>query len=175
MAIKPLTFQRHIVGPYGLFSDLSGRFFVGREVNTSSPSSEVLSALGTAPRFCAPVEFSRGVSRFVAGECDDALLEYREYVEIEEIDFGYGSVLDSAYHRDIDHLEVAGFLFGSMMKVFGGWKVFYREVVEGGGAMDLAWDEDGIDYERIIDYTVRLRITGGVAERLIKSEGYRLW
>lgn len=163
MVTRSLSFQRHLVGPYGLFSDQNGCFIVGREVKASSQSSEVLKLLSSAPRFSSIVEpYGSGVD-FVA----------KEYAEIESIDFDYGH-LDSKTMCP-DHLTVAAGIFNTLMLVFGGWREFYRDVVRNGGGMDLAWDEDGIDYERIIDFTVRLRMTGGIAERLIKTEGYNLW
>lgn len=168
MVIKPLSFHRHLVGPYGLFSDQSGNFIVGREVKVSSPSSEVSRLLSNSPRFSSIGEFYGSGVAFIANECDLPLLEVREYVEVEKVDFDYG-------FENPGHLTIAGGIFNSLMLMFGGWREFYREVVNSGGGMDIVWDEDGIDYERIIDYTVRLMISGGVAERLIKSEGYRLW
>lgn len=171
MVIKPLSFHRHLVGPYGLFSDQSGNFIVGREVKVSSPSSEVLSVISVAPRFSSVGE-ALGVS-FANIDADIPVAQVKEYVEIECIDFDYGHV--GMMYSSVDHLSIAGAVFCSTMKMFGGWKEFYREVLRNGGGMSLQWDEDGIDYERIIDYTVRLTMTGGVAERLIKSEGYRLW
>ena len=171
MVMKALTFQLHLVGPYGLFSDQSGRFIVGREVNVSSQSSEASRLISSSPRFSSTCEFYSSGVGFIANEGDVPLLEVKEYVEVEEIDFSY----DNVYSGEAGPLTLAGGIFDSLMLVFGGWRDFYREVRRSGGGMDLAWDEDGIDYERIIDFTIRLRMTGGVAERLIKSEGYRLW
>ena len=173
MVTRSLSFQRHLVGPYGLFSDQNGCFIVGREVKASSQSSEVLKLLSSAPRFSSIVEPCGSWVAFTAAESDVALLEVKEYVEVESIDFDYGH-LDSKTMCP-DHLTVAAGIFNTLMLVFGGWREFYRDVVRNGGGMDLAWDEDGIDYERIIDFTVRLRMTGGIAERLIKTEGYNLW
>lgn len=178
MVKVPLVYQRPIVGPYGLFSDNHSRFVIGREVAASSTSGEVLSFMGGAPRFSAMSELGGGGVVFVANACDTPLLEFKEYVEVEEVDFDYGHI--SMFRNYEDHISIAGVsiaggVFCSFMLAFGGWHEFYHEVLRSGGSMNLAWDEDGVDYERIIDYVVRLRMVGGRAERLIKSEGYRLW
>jgi hypothetical protein len=97
--------------------------------------------------------------------------EVKEYIEVEEIDFDYGHL----YPGDTGPFYLAGVMFYSIMLMFGGWRDFYREMRKSGGSMDLAWDEDGVDYERIIDFTIRLKMVDSNAEKLIKSEGYRLW
>jgi hypothetical protein len=168
MVKKSFHFDRCIVGPYGLFTDRSGRFIVAREVNASSDSGEVLSMLSSAPRFSTVREF--GIARYVSDD-DGFMAEVREYAIVEDIDFSYGD----GYGGSSDGMHIACSMFGVFLGVFGGWRDFYNEVHRAGGVMLLEWDEDGIDYDRISSYVVRLILTGGVAERLIKSEGYRLW
>jgi hypothetical protein len=168
MVVKSLHFDRRIVGPYGLFTDRSGRFIVAREVNASSDSSEVLSMLSNAPRFSTVREF--GIARYMS-DSDGYMAEVREYAIVEDIDFSYGD----GYGGSSDGMHIAAGMFGSFMEVFGGWRSFYNEVHKAGGVMLLEWDEDGLDYDRLSSYVVRLLMMGGVAERLIKSEGYRLW
>jgi hypothetical protein len=156
-----------------MFSDLSGRFYIGREVTASSQSSEVRTLLSTAQRFSSIGELV-GVS-FANTVFNPSVAEIKEYVVIEEIDFDYGNGRILSAYQASDHLVIAGAMFGSLIDIFGGWRSFYREVVGAGGSMSLEWDSDGVDYERLIDYTVRLKMVGGLAERLIISEGLRLW
>ena len=169
MVKKSFHFDRCIVGPYGLFTDRGGRFIVAREVNASSDSSEVLSLLSNAPRFSTVREF--GIARYMFDDDNGFMAEVREHAIVEDIDFSYGD----GYGGSSDGMHIAGSMFGTFMEVFGGWRSFYNEVHRAGGVMLLEWDEDGIDYDRISSYVVRLILMGGRAERLIKSEGYRLW
>lgn len=170
MVNKSFDFDRIIVGPYGLFTDRSGRFIVAREVNASSDSSEVLSLLSSAPRFSTVREF--GIAHFcIANQCDEPLAEVREYAIVENIDFSYGDGSGGSS----DGMSTAAGMFGTFMEVFGGWRDFYNEVHKAGGVMLLEWDQDGIDYDRISSYVVRLMLMGTKAERLIVGEGFRLW
>lgn len=167
MVNKSFHFDRIIVGPYGLFTDRSGRFIVAREVATSSDSGEVLSLLSSAPRFSTVREF--GIARYMSDE-DGYMAEVREYAIVEDIDFSYGDGSGGSS----DGMSTAAGMFGTFMEVFGGWYEFYHGVLRNGGVMLLEWDQDGIDYDRISSYVVKLILMGSKAERLIKSEGYRL-
>lgn len=154
-----LRFHAQIVGPYGLFSDESGQFTVGREVNASSHSSEVSELVSKAPRFSSWSQYSRNID-----------LVKLEYVNVQDLDF--------SYDRDVDEpMYIAAKVFYAVINVFGGWREFIREVRSASGAinMDICFDEDGIDYERLANYSVKLLLAGGEAERLMKLEGISLW
>jgi hypothetical protein len=147
------------VGPYGLFSDESGQFTVGREVNASSHSSEVSELVSKAPRFSSWSGYSRNID---LGEV--------EYVNVQDIDFNYDGDVD-------EPMYIAAKVFYAVINVFGEWREFIREVRSASGAvnMDMGFDEDGMDYERLAKYSVKLLLVGGEAERLMKLEGISLW
>jgi hypothetical protein len=154
-----LRFHFQIVGPYGLFSDESGQFTVGREVNASSHSSEVSELVSKAPRFSSWSRYSRNID----------LVEV-EYVNVQDIDFSYDGDID-------EPMYIAAKVFYAVINVFGEWREFIREVRSASGTinMDICFDEDGMDYERLAKYSVKLLLAGGEAERLMKLEGIRLW
>jgi hypothetical protein len=102
---------------------------------------------------------------------DGYMAEVREHAIVEDIDFSY----NDGYGESDDGMHIAAGMFGSFMEVFGGWRSFYSELHKAGGVMLLEWDEDGLDYDRISSYVVRLMLMGGRAERLIKSEGFSIW
>lgn len=158
------------LGPaYGLFSDDEGYFTVARRADVSSASGEVLQLLGNAssPRFRCIVE--SGIE-FSSGSTDDICMgEIVEFVEIERVYFSFGSGVD-------EPLYTVASMFYSLIKVYGGWREFVREVRTDGGSLMLDhFDEDGMDYERLADYSVRLMLTGKKSDRLMKSERAGLW
>jgi hypothetical protein len=154
-----LRFHAQIVGPYGLFSDESGQFTVGREVNASSHSSEVSEFISKASRFSSWSAYSRNID---LGEV--------EYVNVQDIDFNYDGDVD-------EPMYMAAKVFYAVINVFGEWQEFIREVRSASGSIDMAvgFDEDGMDYERLAEYSVKLLLVGGEAERLMKLEGISLW
>jgi hypothetical protein len=164
-----LRFHAQIVGPYGLFSDESGQFTVGREVNASSHSSEVSEFISKAPRFSSIGEVG-GFSFSVVGDDVPVVAEIKEYVNVQDIDFNYDGDVD-------EPMYMVAKVFYAVINVFGEWKDFVRYVRSASGTinMDIGFDEDGMDYERLAEYSVKLLLVGGEAERLMKLEGISLW
>jgi hypothetical protein len=67
-------------------------------------------------------------------------------------------------------------IFYTVVKVFGDYNEFVSEVYRDGIVnVDVYFDEDGLDYERVNDYSMRLKIVDEVTLRLIRSEGYSIW
>jgi hypothetical protein len=163
MVVNPAHFQCSLVGPYGLFYSSPGRFFVGREVAASSTSSEVLNLASIASRFTCIGE----IGGFSFSSADSLLgtPEVKEWFEVEDVSFSYDANPDS-------DMFIAASVFHSKINIWGGWRVFFKDVR---GSSDIGYDEDGIDYERLAAYSIKLLLVGGKAERLIKSEGYSLW
>jgi len=164
-----LRFHAQIVGPYGLFSDESGQFTVGREVNASSHSSEVSELVSKAPRFSSAGELF-GISLAYDDNDIPGVEKLKEYVNVQDIDFSYDGDVD-------EPMYIAAKVFYTVINVFGKWREFIREVRSASGAvnMDICFDEDEMDYERLAKYSVRLLLAGGEAERLMKLEGISLW
>lgn len=165
-----LSFVAQIVGPYGLFSDGSGQFIVGREVNTSSQSSEVLRLVSSAPRFSSIGEVGGFSFSAVVGDDAPVVAEIKEYARIEDVDFSFDGDVD-------EPMYIAAKGFYAAINIFGGWRDFVREVRSASGTIDLdiGFDEDGMDYERLAEYSVKLVLVGGETERLMRSEGFSLW
>lgn len=159
MVIESPRFIDWLGGAYGLFSDDEGYFTVARRADVSSTSGEVLQLLGSASS-----------PRFTSGFTDDLYMgEMVEFVEIERVYFSFGSGID-------EPLYLAASMFHSLIRACGGWREFVKDARAGGGSLMLDhFDEDGIDYERLADYSVRLLLTGKKSERLMRSEGAGLW
>lgn len=169
MVVKPLRLISQLVGPYGLFMGGHSGFTVARKVNASSHSSEVLKFLSSAssPRFIA---IEDQPCTFTGNSLSDlALGEMSEFAIVEKVNFSYRSGVD-------EPMSIAGYMFSSVIKAWGGWREFIRDIRGAGGRIELMqYDEDGIDYERLAEYSVRLMLVGGESERLMKSEGLSLW
>lgn len=177
MAMNLYSFHHWLVGPYSVHWDGSGGLIVARRVNTSSHSSDVLRVLGDASyvRFNSWEELGDlpGNGDVCIPRDDESSLESMyEYVKLCDIP----SVLIKSDHSNNTHIRITE-MFYTVVKVFGGYNQFVSEVYADGVGLDLdAWmDEDGLDYERVHDYGIRLKIVDEVALRLIHSEGYSIW
>lgn len=174
----PATYSFHhwLVGPYSVHWDGSGGLIVARRVNTSSHSSDVLRVLGDASyvRFNSWEELGDlpGNGDVCIPRDDESSLESMyEYVKLCDIP----SVLVKSDHSNNTDLLIAG-IFYAVVKVFGGYNEFVSEVYRDGIVnVDLDFDEDGLDYDRVNDYGIRLKIVDKVTLRLIRSEGYSIW
>jgi len=158
-----------LVGPYSVHWDGSGGLIVARRVNTSSHSSDVLSVLGDASyvRFNSWEEHS-GDACILRDE--PSLESMYEYVKLCDL-----SISPIYHNNDSDQVLIAE-MFYTVVKVFGGYREFVSEVYKDGiVGVDIHFDEDGLDYERVNDYGIRLKIVDEVTLRLIHSEGYSVW
>jgi hypothetical protein len=97
------------------------------------------------------------------------MYEYVKLCDLEGVNLKHSSDSNS-------HVLIAE-MFYTVVKVFGGYNEFVSEVYRDGIVDEpvVHFDEDGLDYERVSDYGIRLKIVDEVALRLIRSEGYSIW
>ena len=170
----PATYSFHhwLVGPYSVHWDGSGGLIVARRVNTSSHSSDVLSVLGDASyvRFNSWEEHHWDHGSWPSSD-EPSLESMYEYVKLCNLDVV--TLKDSGCSDS--HVLIAE-MFYIVVKLFGGYNEFVSEVYRDGiVSVDVHFDEDGLEYDRVNDYGIRLKIVDEVALRLIHSEGYSIW
>ncbi len=170
MAVNLYSFHHWLVGPYSVHWDGFGGLIVARRVNTSSHSSDVLSVLGDASyvRFNSWEEHHWDHGSWPSEV--SSLESTYEYVKL--CDLGV-----APYHSNDSAPVLVAEMFYAVVKVFGGYNEFVSEVYRDGGGDEpvVHFDEDGLDYDRVKNYGIRLKIVDEVALRLIRSEGYSIW
>lgn len=171
MAMNLYSFHHWLVGPYSVHWDGSGGLIVARRVNASSHSSDVLRVLGDASyvRFNSWEEHHWDHGSWPSSDVSSLESMY-EYVKLCDL-----SISPIYHNNDSDQVLIAE-MFYTVVKVFGGYKEFVLDVYRDGTVgICVHFDEDGLDYERVNDYGIRLKIVDEVTLRLIHSEGYSIW